>query len=579
MQRRLITAACAMFLAGCARDPAPAPATPEPVSRVAEAGSTKAPAGDYVGTTEPFAANAVYFVLTDRFVNGDPSNDQRDQAAGPNHTFDRPVPGAPAGRSDNIGYLGGDFRGLLDNAGYIRDLGFGAVWVTPIVDNPDEAFSGGDPVKWGGLFTDRGKTGFHGYWGVNFYKLDEHLPSKDLDFRGLTAGLKQHGLKTVLDIVCNHGSPAYTMPTAQPKFGQLFDAGGKLIADHQNLSPDRLDPKGNPLHAFYNTQTGLAQLSDISETNPAVLDYFVGAYSQWIEQGADAFRIDTIPWMPHAYWHAFTTRIRAKHPGFFMFGEAFNYDAATIAAHTLPRNAGVSVLDFPLKERVAEVFGRQGGGFERIAERLYLEDGPYERPYELMTFYDNHDMARLDASDEGFIDANNFLFTARGIPVIYYGSETGFERGTVEHAGNRNYFGQERIDAAPNSPIHQSLKRIANLRKRTPALQRGLQVNVLMQGDRAAFYRVLQHDGVQQIALVLLNKGAATADFEVKEMLQAGRWRAALGDGVVDVGEGGALRATVPAHGVEVYLLDGAVTQPQLRAALDRAVVGARPRN
>jgi cyclomaltodextrin glucanotransferase len=581
MERRLIALACTLLLAGCAREASSPRATVDTQAEPHAAASTagKALAGDYVGTLEPLAANAVYFVLTDRFVNGDPTNDQRNQAAGPNHTFDRSVAGAPAGRSDNIGYLGGDFKGLLDNAQYIRDLGFGAVWVTPIVDNPDEAFTGGDPVEWGGMFTDQGKTGFHGYWGVNFYQLDEHLPSADLDFRGLTKGLKQHGLKTVLDIVCNHGSPSYTMPRDQPKYGEIYGKDGTLIADHQNLPPAQLDPRHNPLHAFYNTAPGLAQLSDINENNPKVLEYFVGAYSQWIDQGADAFRIDTIPWMPNGYWHAFTTRIREKHPGFFMFGEAFNYDAATIAAHTLPRNAGVSVLDFPLKERISEVFGKHGGGFERIAERLYLEDGPYERPYELMTFYDNHDMARLDATDEGFIDANNFLFTARGIPVVYYGSEMGFERGTAEHAGNRNYFGQERIDAAPKSPIYQALKRIANVRANTPALQRGLQVNALMQGDRAAFYRVLQHDGNRQIALVLLNKGALPAAFEVKEMLQAGRWRAVLGGGNVDVADGGTLQAMVPAHGAEIYLLDAAVAQPQLRAALDRARIGAHPRD
>jgi cyclomaltodextrin glucanotransferase len=568
MTRRAIALACAVLIAGCARD-----ATPP-----ADGTSLRvAAAGDYIGTAEPFASDAVYFVLTDRFVNGDPGNDQRDQAAGPNHSFDRPVPGAPAGRSDNVGYLGGDFRGLLDNARYIRDMGFGAVWVTPIVDNPDEAFTGGDPVKWGAMFTDQGKTGYHGYWGVNFYRLDEHLPSAGLDFAGLTKGLRRNGLKTVLDIVCNHGSPAYTMPQDQPKYGEIYDRDGKLVADHGNLRPEQLDPR-NPLHAFYNRKPGLAQLSDINENDPRVLEYFVGAYSQWIDQGADAFRIDTIPWMPHAYWHAFTSRIRQKHPGFFMFGEAFDYDAATIAAHTLPRNAGVSVLDFPLKERVAQVFGRQGGGFERIAERLYLEDGPYQNPYELMTFYDNHDMARLDASDAGFIDANNFLFTARGIPVIYYGSETGFERGTAEHAGNRNYFGQERIAAAPASPIYQALRRIGNLRANTPALQRGLQVNVVMQGDRAAFYRVLQQGDIHQIALVLLNKGDAPAGFEVKELLQPGRWHAAIAGTDVDVANGRGLAATVPAHGVEVYLLDAAVTQPQLQAALARARTGAHPR-
>ena len=168
-----------------------------------------AAAEEFHGTLEPFAQEAVYFVLTDRFVNGDPGNDHRDQGGDHSRpelrTFDIPL--APCdGTVGNVGYLGGDFRGLLDNAGYIRGMGFGAVWVTPIVDNPDEAFTGGDPVKWGGMFTDRGKTGFHGYWGVNFYKLDEHLPSAGLDFAGLTKGLKQHGLKTVLDIVCNNAN-------------------------------------------------------------------------------------------------------------------------------------------------------------------------------------------------------------------------------------------------------------------------------------------------------------------------------------------------------------------------------------
>src|SRR6266404_7929875 len=98
----------------------------------------------FYGTTEPFASEAIYFVVTDRFVNGDPGNDHRDQG-GAQHTFDVPIAG-PDGETDNIGYLGGDFKGVLDNAGYIRDLGFSAVWVTPITDNPDQAFTGGDPV-------------------------------------------------------------------------------------------------------------------------------------------------------------------------------------------------------------------------------------------------------------------------------------------------------------------------------------------------------------------------------------------------------------------------------------------------
>jgi cyclomaltodextrin glucanotransferase len=561
-----LAAAIALAFAGCAST-ARSIAAPAPTATA-----------DFYGTLEPFAANAVYFVLTDRFVNGDPSNDQREQGKSKGAafaTFDRPVPGAPAGKHDNVGYLGGDFRGIADHARYIRDMGFGAVWITPIVDQPDEAFTGGEPVKWEGFWTDGGKTGYHGYWGVNFYQLDEHLPSPGLDFRALTATLRAHGLKTVLDIVANHGSPAYTMPVDQPKFGELHDRDGKLVADHMNLPPEKLD-QTNPLNAFYNTKVGIAQLSDLNENDPRVLPYLLGAYEQWIDQGADAFRIDTIGWLPHSFWHEFSRRIREKRPGFFMFGEAFDYDANKIAEHTWPGNANASVLDFPLKQALANLFEKPSGDFATLEAPLHLTNGPYANPYDLMTFYDNHDMPRMNASDQGFIDAHNWLFTARGIPVIYYGSEIGFERGAAEHAGNRNYFGAERIRAAPAHAIHQALTRIARVRAAAPALQRGLQVNIELKGDRAAFYRAYQHAGEHQIALVLLNKGDGPRHFEVTSMLQAGRWRSALDSSHVDVVAGGGLRAEVPAHGVQVYLLDAEISEPSLLAALKASMNGAR---
>ncbi|SBV35567.1 putative cyclomaltodextrin glucanotransferase [uncultured Stenotrophomonas sp.] len=542
---------------------------------------------DYVGTTEPFASDAVYFVVTDRFVNGDTANDQREQG-GAHRTFDIPVHCAD-GIDGNIGYLGGDFRGVLDNAGYIRDLGFGAVWITPIVDNPDEAFTGSREISCTSSLTDRGKTGYHGYWGINFHTLDEHLPSAGLDFAGFTRGLHAAGLKVVLDIVGNHGSPAWTMPERQPQFGQLFDRDGTLVADHQNLPPQQLDPQHNPPHAFYNNigpvdgDTGsifdgnLAELSDFNQHNPAVMDYLAGAYLQWAGQGVDALRIDTIGWLPHQWWHEFVGRIRAEHPGMFMFGEAFDYDAARIAEHTWPANANVSVLDFPLRGALETVFGHEGKGFEALAEPLHLSGGPYANPYELMTFYDNHDMSRIDASDEGFIDAHNWLFTARGIPVLYYGSETGFMRGRAEHAGNRAYFGQQRVDAAPQSPIFAPLQRIAKLREATPALQRGLQVNERLQGDQAVFYRVLQQGDVAQAALVLLNKGDAAQDFEVRDYLQQGQWRDVLDGGSVAVKD--VLHAEVPAHGVKVFVLDAPVKQPQLQERLDAAMADQAARD
>ena len=529
------------------------------------------PQADYYGTAEPFASEAVYFVLTDRFVDGDPANNQQAQG-GANRTFDRPLV-APTGVPDNIGYLGGDFKGILDNAAYIREMGFTAVWITPIVDNPDEAFTGGNRIG-EGFFADRGKTGYHGYWGVNFYRVDEHLESEGLRFADFTRRMRdEHGLKVVLDIVCNHGSPSYTMPLDQPKFGEIYDATGRLRADHQNLPPENLDP-ANPLHRWFRREPDLAELSNLDDTNPEVMDYLVGAYLQWIGQGASAFRIDTIRHVPHPFWREFTARIRARHPGFFMFGESFDYDASKIAAHTRPENGGVSVLDFPVKAAMADVFEKPGGDYVRMIEALHLDDGVYRNPYELMTFYDNHDMARMAASEQGFIDANNWLFTARGIPVVYYGSEIAFMAGTKEHEGNRNYFGPENVARARGHRIRRALAGIAGIRQKSPALQRGLQLNLELKGDRAAFLRVYERGETTETALVLLNKGDSPARFVVDRWLSAGEWRDASSGERTTIGAGVPLALEVPAHGVRVFLRKGRNDDPALIAELGKAMKG-----
>jgi cyclomaltodextrin glucanotransferase len=578
MQRLAVFVSIAVGLSACSGAPRVSTSTTEDV---------------FYGTTEPFAGNAIYFVVTDRFVNGDRGNDHRDQG-GAHRTFDIPIPG-PDGETDNIGYLGGDFKGVLDNAGYIHDLGFSAVWVTPITDNPDEAFTGGDPVKWGSGLADRGKTGYHGYWSDNFFELDEHLPSPNLDFAAFTRAMNAKGLKTVLDIVANHGSPAWTMPVMQPKFGKIYDASGKLVADEQNLPPEQLDPQHNPLHVFYKTKPILAQLSNIDENSQAALDYFVAAYDKWINQGATAFRIDAVGLTPPAYWKKFGDRIRARHPGFFMFGENFEYDATKIAPYTRADGGNISLLDFPLRGQLQKAFEHPGSDYALVAPALHLDDHVYRNPYDLVTFYDNHDMARLNAADTGFIDAHNFLFTARGIPVVYYGSETAFMRGRPEHSGNRNYFGQERIDAAPRSPIYRQLKRIANVRRNSIALQRGLQLDVSFSGDTAVFYRVYENAGVTQTALVLLNKGGRehTLDvrdhaepgndrgdgfgdeariIEVRDYLEPGEWHDAFDGHAIQVRDH--LTAKVPAHGVQVYLFGHALRRADTRERLAQLMAG-----
>ncbi|MDH3611761.1 MAG: alpha-amylase family glycosyl hydrolase [Gammaproteobacteria bacterium] len=530
--------------------------------------ATSAPGAEYYGTLEPFASEAVYFVVTDRFVDGDPANNHEDQGGEELGTFDREIQieGLPPG---NIGYLGGDFRGVLDNAAYIADMGFTALWMTPIVDNPDEAFSGGTPPGFGGS-NDNGKTGYHGYWGVNFFEVDEHLESPGLTYSDLTQSLqREHGIKTILDIVANHGSPSFSMPLDQPRYGELYDAEGRLVADHGNLHPSQLDD-ANPLHAFYRREPDLAELSDMDYDNPDVLEYFVAAHSKWIDQGAAAVRIDTIKHMPHAFWKAFADRIREQRPGFFMFAEAWSHDAELLAAYTYPENGGISVLDFPGQGAMSKVFGKGGGSYAELLDYLHLDSGIYENPYDLMTFYDNHDMQRIDADQAGFIDANNWLFTSRGIPVVYYGSEMGFRAGTDQHSGNRDYFGQENIEQAGSHPIRAALASIADIRKGSVALQRGLQANLELSDDTAAFYRVYQKDRVNQTALVLLNKGDSPVHIQVSKWLSRGTWRDAASGVEYKVQAAAELDINVPAHGVRVLLFDNAVNDVALAAELVR---------
>lgn len=519
------------------------------------------------GTSEPFTKEAVYFVMTDRFVDGDKNNNYEDQG-GEHPTWQLPLHG-PENQSAYVGYMGGDLKGIVNNLDYIKSMGFTAIWTTPVVDNPDQAFTGSEPIDFGGQFKDGGKTGYHGYWATNFYQPDEHLVSSDLSVKDYTQALHEKGLKAVFDIVANHGSPSFSMPVDQPGYGEIYDKDGNLVADHQNLHPTALDTT-LPTQRFFHRFPDLVELSNLNESNPDVQEYLINSYLYWIEQGADAFRIDTIRHVPHHFWRLMSDRIRAVHPDFYMFGESFQYDANFIAQHTLPKNGGISVLDFPMQKAMVSVFGLENRGFEVLGETLFLTHGPYNNPYDLTIFYDNHDMPRIDATNNGFIDAHNWLFTTRGIPVVYQGSEIGFMRGTAEHSGNRNYLGQGNIDKAPDHDIYKSLKAIARVRQETPALHNGLQYVLSLDGNLAAFYRVLQNSDVQQTALVLLNKGDESAEFSIDEHLQSGEWVEQLSGKTISVSASGELNATVNGHSVQVWVREGKINDRAFLSALTK---------
>jgi hypothetical protein len=155
--------------------------------------------------------------------------------------------------------------------------------------------------------------------------------------------------------------------------------------------------------------------------------------------------------------------------------------------------------------------------------------------------------------------------------VIYQGSEIGFMRGKAEHQGNRNYLGQSNIELAKSHKIYRGLSKIANVRKQVAALQSGLQVNVELSGNKAIFYRVLVKDGVSQTALVLLNKGDQKTEFLIEKYMQAGNWVSQMSDDTLNITKSNLkLQSSVAAHGVQVWLRQGQITNPMLLVELQR---------
>jgi hypothetical protein len=232
-------------------------------------------------------------------------------------------------------------------------------------------------VKCGGILTDRGKTGYHGYWGTNFYQLDEHLPSPGWISPACHSRDARARHDVVLDIVGNHGSPAWTMPKPPAEVRQGLRPGRQAGRRPPEPAAAEARPAHNPLHRFYNTPVD-GEGIDLDGNLPNSRLRCERTRRCWTTWSAPTSSGSTRARTPSAstpsldaaaFWHAFSDRIRAKHPGFFMFGEAFDYDAAKHRRpYPGPGNGEVSVLDFPMKQAMDEVFGARRG-YERSAPR------------------------------------------------------------------------------------------------------------------------------------------------------------------------------------------------------------------
>jgi glycosidase len=481
-----------------------------------------------------FREENVYFIMTDRFADGDTSNN--------NIWGDEYLPNGAADKyntnTSKTGplsyYHGGDFKGIMDNLDYIQGMGFTAIWITPVVKQPEgRRFNANDPYE---------ASAFHGYWGYDFDQIDPHLHSsgKDNDgwndFDALVEALHARGMKLMLDIVVNHGQPGSSVVGSKSKWA---DRALEIIMDGQTWNWETNDPyMDGALNGFFSyASTGNTWLIDLLDFNEHgdndqnATKHLINVYERFIDHGVDAFRIDTVSYMSAAFWERFTLAMdeHARSLGndnFYMCGEAWTGDRASAVDliyngdgkkfHMLDLHG--SSMDFP--GWMGKAFKGEAGfddenGYARIAGVNGDASGIYDPTY-LSTFVDNHDVTRANGilNEAQYMNNLNFVYLFRGLPIVFYGTEVLYSSWPhyittteKEDVVARWMLGSEGISYAKNNQptMYKHLKMLNSLRSSSEALQKGQQTDLLMAGDHA----VIKRDLGSAVAYVAMTKGSA----------------------------------------------------------------------
>jgi alpha-amylase len=470
----------------------------------------------------------IYFVMLDRFANGDPSNDKGGLIGAPGVTgFEPANPGF---------YHGGDIQGLIKKIPYIKSLGFTAIWVTPVVRQQT-------------MSVDGNSTAYHGYWGVGFDQVDPHLGTM-ADFKEFVTQAHSQSMKVILDIVVNHtadvihylqggdyvglsdkpyktingrnfdalklaGSrafPALDQLSALSSFPKtpIIDPGKENIKSPAWLNdPRNYHNRGNVGQSEESRQYGdFFGLDDLFTESPVVVTGWISVFSDWIKNtGIDGFRIDTARHVNTAFWQRFLPAMRkvalSQGKSYFpMWGEIYDTDPRN-TSHWIKAGAYNEVLDFPMQAIMVNYINQQDAS---LLGTYFNNDDFYTTATtdssRLGTFLDNHDMGRIgsfitartsnpDVALKRDQLAHALLFTIRGVPMLYYGDEFGLTGGGDKEARQdlfptavASWADQFRIGSDPigtkssfdtTNPIQETIRTVTALRDKYPALSSGSQ--------------------------------------------------------------------------------------------------------
>jgi glycosidase len=456
----------------------------------------------------------IYQIITDRFFDGDTANNNADGNYSP---------------ASSGSVHGGDFKGVEQKLDYIKALGATAIWISPVVLN--------------------GHGQFHGYAGRDFYKVDPHWGSL-ADLQHFVAAAHARGLLVINDIVCNHGDDliystdaGYASYLAPPSGYTLkYRSGSLTYAPPFDIYNATYTSANNALTNLFHNNGGipdystpqhyqlgeLSGLDDFRTESEYVRSNMAAIYEYWIEQaGFDGFRIDTVKHIENGFWqswcpavHTFAATNSAK-PNFFMFGEVYDGNETLCGSYTGTKSGGAfmldSVLDYPLYFTIGGVFGSASAATTNLSYHYAQVDARYDTNAQmrLVTFLDNHDQPRFlnSSTTNRLAVALAFLYTSRGIPCLYYGTEQAFNGATDPNDREDMFAGG--FEQGPSlgdnfnytHPLFQLVARLNNFRRLYPALLLGTQVNQ-WSNSAPGLFAYSRRLGTQEVFVVFNTAGS-----------------------------------------------------------------------
>ena len=457
------------------------------------------------------SADVLYLIMTDRFADGDPANNQ---------------PGY--NRSAPRGWHGGDLAGIQQHLDYLQQLGVTALWTTPVASN------GAMPES------------YHGYAATDLYAVDSHFGTLE-DYRHLSDALHARGMKLVIDLVPNHlgvQHPWVLDPPAPDWFHGTLQHHRSAQHDFYQL----VDPHA-PKQAWRDITGGWFSdaMPDLNQENPLVSRYLIQNALWWVETAnLDGIRLDTFPYVDRPFWHDFHVALHSAYPHLTTVGEVFHRDPEVTSYFAGGEtHAGIDTgldtpFDFPVYFALRDVLAH-GKPMTELATVL-RQDALYPHPERLTSFIGNHDTTRFLTDAGGSVPrlklALGLVTTMRGMPQIYSGDEIGMTGG--EDPDNRhefpggfegdvhNAFMQSGRTAIQQEIFTWTSSMIA-LRKVHPVLQTGIEQNLLADTDAFAFVRAQRDAGcssdhAEERMLILVNKApqARSVDLPMQDTALAG---------------------------------------------------------